>query len=91
MFHIATRQTLRKEKKMKPGYKTTEFWLTLVSTLVGGAVALGLLPNAEGEQLQGGLAAIITGVFAVIPVAVYVWSRVKIKTAVSVSGIEPAE
>lgn len=74
--------------EIKPGYKTSEFWLTLVSTLVSGAVALGLLPTGEGEQLQGGLAAIVTGVFAVIPVALYIWSRVKVKTAVS--EIEPA-
>lgn len=76
--------------EIKPGYKTSEFWLTLVSILVSGAVALGLLPTGEGEQLQGGLSAIVTGVFMVIPVALYIWGRVKVKTAVT-SGIEPAE
>ena len=74
--------------EIKSGYKTTEFWLTLVSTLVSAAVALGLLPTAEGEQLNSGLAAIVTGVFMVVPVALYIWGRVRIKTAAS--AIEPA-
>lgn len=73
--------------EIKAGYKTTEFWLTLVSTLVSAAVGLGLLPVAEGEQLAGGLTAIVTGVFMVIPVALYIWGRVRVKTAVS--AIEP--
>lgn len=85
---------------IKPGWKTSEFWLTLTSVLVSGAVALGLLPNAEGEQLAGGLTAVVTGVFAVIPVALYIWGRVKVKTVpAAISGevleltasIEPAE
>jgi len=66
---------------MKTGYKTSEFWLTLISVLVSGAVSLGLLPTAEGEQLQTGLIAIVTGVFMVIPVAVYIWNRATVKAA----------
>jgi hypothetical protein len=66
---------------MKPGYKTTEFWLTLATTIVSAAVGLGLLPELEGEQLQSGLAAVITGVFMIIPVAVYIWNRATVKKA----------
>lgn len=66
---------------IKAGWKTTEFWLTLVSTLVSAAVALGLLPTAEGEQLAGGLTAVVSGVFMVVPVALYIWGRVRVKTA----------
>ena len=66
---------------MKPGYKTSEFWLTLVSVVVGGAIGLGFLPSAEGEQLQSGLTAVITGVFTIIPIAVYIWNRATVKKA----------
>lgn len=31
----------------KQGYKTTEFWLTLVATLVGAAVASGAIPETS--------------------------------------------
>ena len=43
---------------MKPGYKTTEFWLAAVATVVGGVTAAGLIP-AEGpwEQVIGLVAA----------------------------------
>ena len=67
---------------IKEGYKTTEFWLTLITTLVSSAVALGLIPTAEGEQLEGGLSQIVLGLFMVIPAALYIWGRVKVKTAV---------
>lgn len=36
---------------MKPGYKTTEFWLTLVASLVGLALASGLIP-VESEMFK---------------------------------------
>lgn len=29
---------------IKPGYKTTEFWVTVATTVVGFAAALGLIP-----------------------------------------------
>lgn len=66
---------------MKPGWKTSEFWLTLVSVIVSGVVGLGFLPEVEGEQLQGGLTAVITGVFTIIPIAVYIWNRATVKKA----------
>lgn len=30
---------------MKPGYKTTEFWLSAVATFVGMVVASGIVPS----------------------------------------------
>ncbi len=32
---------------MKPGYKTTEFWVTLVVVLAGAFVASGIVPEDE--------------------------------------------
>lgn len=29
-----------------PGVKTSEFWLTLVTTVLGGSVVVGLVPDA---------------------------------------------
>jgi len=39
---------------MKPGWKSTEFWLTLVINLASGLVALGIV--GEGTKLGQGLA-----------------------------------
>jgi hypothetical protein len=66
---------------MKDGWKTTEFWLALLTTIISAVVGLGLLPELEGEQLQSGLTAVITGIFMIIPVAVYIWNRATVKKA----------
>ena len=36
---------------MKPGYKTTEFWLTAAASIVGLVLASGLL-QVEGEAFR---------------------------------------
>lgn len=34
----------------KPGYQTTEFWLTLLATLIGALLASGVLNDADPQQ-----------------------------------------
>jgi hypothetical protein len=89
MFHFAARRVTKKEHDMniKDGWKTTEFWLTLISVLISGAVALGALPTGEGEQLQSGLVMIVTGVFTVAPVIAYIWNRARVKAAAIERGM----
>jgi len=36
---------------VKPGYKTTEFWLTLAASAVGLTLASGILPS-DGEAFK---------------------------------------
>ena len=82
----------------KPGIKTSEFWLTVVSLLIGAGIALGLFTNEEGKALEGAAAQLVTAVFGFVavagPVIAYIYSRTKVKTAVSSSiekaAIEPA-
>jgi hypothetical protein len=39
---------------MKPGYKTTEFWLSVAAMLVGAALASGVFPaDSSGDQILG--------------------------------------
>ena len=45
MDTIETTGTETKETPLKPGYQTTEFWLTLGATVVGLGVASGLVPE----------------------------------------------
>jgi hypothetical protein len=60
---------------MTPGYKTTEFWLSLVAMILG-AVA------ASGAIVEGSMAAqIIGGVMAILAQLGYTASRTQVKKA----------
>jgi hypothetical protein len=59
----------------KPGYLTTEFWISLATALAGVAVASGWIGDSEVNAwvtLAGILGPIIAG-------AIYTWSRTQIK------------
>lgn len=59
---------------VKPGYQTTEFWLSGIATVLGVVMASGSLP-------EGGLAGqIIGGVLSVLAALGYTAARAKIKT-----------
>ena len=59
---------------VKPGYKTTEFWLSAIATIVGLVLASGLI--VEGSSV----ARIVGGVVAVLAALGYTASRAKIKS-----------
>lgn len=45
----------------KPGYKTTEFWLSFAALVVGAAFASGVFPaESSGEKLLGLAATVLT-------------------------------
>ncbi len=49
---------------MKPGYKTTEFWLTLVAMIVGAVMASGILEQTAtnlDNQVVGLIAMVLGG------------------------------
>lgn len=59
---------------IKPGYKTTEFWLSLLALILGAVGAAGILP-------EGGIATqIIGGVLAILSQLGYTAARAKTKT-----------
>lgn len=62
----------------KPGYTTTEFFLTALSLLLSALMSFGILTNDEATQWYDLIAPVIT---ATIPLAVYIWSRAKLKAA----------
>jgi len=61
---------------MKPGYKTTEFWLALVNAVLMVLMATGVITDTDGEQIEGLAGQLIA---AVLPIALYVWGRAKVK------------
>jgi hypothetical protein len=58
----------------KPGYKTTEFWLSLLVVVLGAVMASGALP--EGSVVGQ----IIGGIMAILGQLGYTAARAKSKT-----------
>lgn len=71
---------------VKPGYETSEFWITLVSTLIPNLITLlaifKIVPNEIASTLATSLVAVISGIITIIVAIRYIKSRteVKIKT-----------
>lgn len=63
---------------MKPGYMTTEFWLTLLAQVLAALQLFGVIGQAEANEWSEMIAPAIT---AVVPLALYIWSRTRIKAA----------
>ncbi len=61
---------------MKAGYKTTEFWLTILNTILMVLVGVGVLSQDEQAEWQ----AVITPVVGtLLPLVLYIWSRTQVK------------
>lgn len=61
---------------MKDGYKTTEFWLTLVTTVLMVLVALGVIGEDQAQEIEGLVEPLVA---AVIPIVLYIISRTVVK------------
>ena len=61
---------------MKPGYLTTEFWLTVANTVLMALIAFGAVGQDQANEISGLVAPLIG---AVLPIVVYIWGRSKVK------------
>lgn len=67
------------EKGLKAGWKTTEFWLTVVVLVLAVVVSLGVITNSQASaimQVVGSVTALIAGA---APVAIYSKIRESLK------------
>ena len=49
------------EKEVKPGYRTTEFWLSAVAMLIGIAYASGVIgADTQADKIVGFIAAALS-------------------------------
>lgn len=71
---------------MKSGFKTTEFIMAAVVSILGLLVAAGVLSPAESTEIQNASAQVIQAVAdlvavlaPVLSVIVYTWSRTRVK------------
>lgn len=69
---------------IKSGWKTTEFWLSLVGPIVALLVTFGVITSDQSKEIQSAASQVVIAIFALIstvaPVVMYVWSRTKVKT-----------
>lgn len=65
--------------KSKPGYKTTEFWTTLIANGIGLLVLAGVFQPEDSAEIVEKLNGIAGSVFLIISNAVYVFSRSMVK------------
>lgn len=63
----------KKEQGAKPGYKTTEFWLTVAATLVAGLLASGAVET--DSQLYQALAFAASALSALGYTACRTWAK----------------
>jgi len=60
---------------MKSGWKTSEFWLTLMAMMLGGFVAAGVVPTTHWAMNVAGIALTLLGSMG------YTAARAKVKAA----------
>lgn len=69
---------------MKPGYKTTEFWIAIISQALTVLVLLGVVTIGDAATLSDALGKIVGAVFALIAsaavVIAYIRGRVELKS-----------
>lgn len=71
------------EATIKPGYKTTEFWLTLLAMLLSTLLASGVMDDVKEDSIWG---KIVGGAVAILVTLGYQVRRTKVKTEVKTDG-----
>lgn len=75
---------------MRPGIKTTEFWLTAAALAVTTLVNFGLVPAIDQDLLLALTTKVITGVAAVVALGLYIRGRATVKQADAEASRPPA-
>lgn len=70
---------------IKPGWQTTEFWMTIVSSIVGMLTLFGVVAKEEADSIVVLVQSLVTAsiglALAVAPIVAYIKSRAEIKRA----------
>ena len=66
-------------KVVRPGWQTTEFYVTIVASISGILLALGYLDQPSADALVESVKALSGGIITIVSVVAYIWSRKKAK------------
>lgn len=65
--------------EIKSGYKTSEFWMTLIPQILAVGVMFNVIPNTDIDMLVKVFSGIVTGVVSLVTLINYVKGRVDLK------------
>lgn len=68
------------ESTMKSGWKTSEFWTAILSSLVGIMVVLGWITPEMQSGLSEAIAQAVGGLISIVATVAYIFSRTKVKS-----------
>jgi hypothetical protein len=77
--------------KVKPGYKTTEFWMSIGTTIAGILVILGWITPEMQQQLPEIIGKASGGIIALVSLISYIWSRTSVKNSETKKAVNPTE
>jgi len=67
------------DEYIKPGWKTTEFWVMLMSVAFGAMVLFGVITNTESNTILAYINNIMGSLVTIVSVTAYILSRGKAK------------
>lgn len=71
---------------MKAGWKTTEFWASISTALIGVLVLFGFFTQADAGEFVNGVNNIVGGVMSIAPIIGYSLSRGRAKATTPQNG-----
>ena len=73
---------------MNKGWTTTEFWKATTALVIFLAAQIGLFDPMAQTELNEAATRIITGVFAAVEGAIYIWGRVRLKPDLMLGNVQ---
>lgn len=74
------------DNEVKPGYKTTEFYIVIIGSVLSIAVAAGVLSGQEAQEITiasteviNALTALAGALAPILGTVAYIWSRTRVK------------
>lgn len=64
---------------IKSGVQTSEFWVTLITSIIGLLVMTGIVSPNESNNLVQSLTAIVGGIIMIAPAVTYIFGRTWLK------------
>lgn len=71
---------------MKPGWQTSEFWLTSATTIIGFGVSIGLVSVADAATLTSAVTQSVTAVATIAGAVTVILSYINSRTKQKVAG-----
>lgn len=80
-----TPSTLNESAVIKPGYETSEFWVTIMATIIPNVITLlalmKIVPNEIVDTLSTSIVAVVGGIITIIAAIKYLKSRTDVKVS----------